>query len=211
MGRHKKYVTPEEKEARRESRRAATRERMRRLRSDPEYRAGEAAARRQRIAGDPEFRARVTEQKRASSQTRRQNDPGLRVMENFQRQVRKSMRRADQRFARKLLNRSRLLEPSPAADHASSITWASHLAGRGNSLTQCKVPVESKCSQADFKPRSRNVGVQAQHGRKVLAGLVRRNRAAAGMHAVHRSKPEAAELTLRLWEELKSTGLVTAP
>ncbi|XP_037570992.2 uncharacterized protein LOC119453069 isoform X1 [Dermacentor silvarum] len=104
MGRLKQSVTPEEEEAWRERRRVATRERVRRLRSDPEYRAAEAAAKRRRFAENPELRARAREQTRLSVQKRRQNDPGLRVMENFQRLVRKSMGRADGRFAREFLS-----------------------------------------------------------------------------------------------------------
>lgn len=91
--------------------------------------------------------------------------------------------------------RPRLLEPSPAAEHASSITWVSHLAGKGDSLTQCGVPVVSKTSQTNIKPKSRTVGAQTQQKRKVPAHSVRRK--SVGMSAVRRSRPEAADVALR--------------
>ncbi|XP_077533840.1 uncharacterized protein LOC144145880 isoform X1 [Haemaphysalis longicornis] len=106
----------------------------------------------------------------------------------------------------------RLLLPSPAAEHASSITWASHLAGKGNSFTQCGVPVECKSSQADFKPKSRSVGAQTQHRKNTSADSVhRKGAAAAGVSAVRRSRPKAADIALRLWEELQSRRSATDP
>ncbi|XP_077533835.1 uncharacterized protein LOC144145878 isoform X6 [Haemaphysalis longicornis] len=102
-----------------------------------------------------------------------------------------------------------LLKSSSAAEHASSITWASRLAGKSSSLSQCGVPAESKTSQADFKPKSRGVGVQTQQERRIPANSVHKK--SAGTSAVHRSRPEAADVALRLWEELQSRQQATAP
>ncbi|XP_077533820.1 uncharacterized protein LOC144145874 isoform X3 [Haemaphysalis longicornis] len=128
MGRPKKYATAEDEEAQRERRRVASREHMRRLRSDPVYCAEVAARKRQRRAEVREYLARNVEYQRTLG--------------------------------------SMLLELTPAAEHVPP-----HLVRKGNSLTQCKVPVVSKSSQADFKPRSRSVGVQAQQGKKIPAKL----------------------------------------
>lgn len=104
MGRPKKYVTPEEEDARREARRTAARERMQRLRSNPEYRAGESSSKRQRRAEDPEYLALCRERSCLSDRKRRESDPGYRVMRNFQRQTYKSMGGANGRFQREFLN-----------------------------------------------------------------------------------------------------------
>ncbi|XP_077557187.1 uncharacterized protein LOC144172301 [Haemaphysalis longicornis] len=72
--------TPEEEAAYREARRAASRERNRRQRA--------------------EYPERLRMSKRVSHQRRRQNDPGYRVMENFQRQVRRSLAAAKGRCQR---------------------------------------------------------------------------------------------------------------
>ncbi|KAL3208737.1 hypothetical protein MRX96_038853 [Rhipicephalus microplus] len=73
-------------EERRERRNAANRERKRRQASeDPEYRAKQAAYMRRLRADRSEYRAREARAKRE----RRLNDPGLRVVESYLRQVRR--------------------------------------------------------------------------------------------------------------------------
>ncbi|XP_077533842.1 uncharacterized protein LOC144145880 isoform X3 [Haemaphysalis longicornis] len=213
MGRPKKVLSPMDEAERRLKKREADRERVKRRREDPEFRARTAEAKRQRRAEDPELWARkVTadrqydsthrQERRLAAQQRRASDPGLRVLENFRRRERLAATG----------DGPRLLLPSPAAEHASSITWASHLAGKGNSFTQCGVPVECKSSQADFKPKSRSVGAQTQHRKNTSADSVhRKGAAAAGVSAVRRSRPKAADIALRLWEELQSRRSATDP
>ncbi|XP_075557851.1 uncharacterized protein LOC142589973 isoform X8 [Dermacentor variabilis] len=89
MGRPKKVRTPEEEAAYKEKRRTAKREAMRRRRADPERRAEAAAAKRRRRVEDPEFQTRERESRRLNARRRRERDPGLRLLENFQRQARR--------------------------------------------------------------------------------------------------------------------------
>ncbi|XP_077533819.1 uncharacterized protein LOC144145874 isoform X2 [Haemaphysalis longicornis] len=163
--------------ARLERQRALARERMRRRRADSAVRARESAAKRRRREANPEVRKKATEAKRRQ----RQANPDLVRKEAEARRLRRlanperrkkashAKRRKDNpelRNKEPQVKRSMLLELTPAAEHVPP-----HLVRKGNSLTQCKVPVVSKSSQADFKPRSRSVGVQAQQGKKIPAKL----------------------------------------
>ncbi|XP_077533848.1 uncharacterized protein LOC144145884 [Haemaphysalis longicornis] len=148
-------------------------------------------------------------QRAAAQRARRQNEAIRKREAEADREAKRLKRRFNAMQYRPNHCVAGLLEPSSAAKYASSKTGSSFSAGKGNSLTQCGVPVVFKSSQADFKPRSRSVGVQTQHGRKIPAGLTRRKGAAAGTSAVRRSRPEAADIALRLWEELQSRHLAT--
>ncbi|XP_077533832.1 uncharacterized protein LOC144145878 isoform X3 [Haemaphysalis longicornis] len=227
--------------ARLERQRALARERQRRRRANSAVRAKESAAKRQRREANPEVRKKATEAKRRQRQAnpelhrqkateaqrrRRQANPALirkdtearrlRMQANPElrkkaAQAKRQLRKGNPELRKKetLGKRSWLLKSSSAAEHASSITWASRLAGKSSSLSQCGVPAESKTSQADFKPKSRGVGVQTQQERRIPANSVHKK--SAGTSAVHRSRPEAADVALRLWEELQSRQQATAP
>lgn len=107
---------------------------------------------------------------------------------------------------------SRLSELCCTAVYGSSNILASLLVGKGHSLTQCSMPVASKSSQADLKLKSKSAAVQTQHVRNKISedSVRRKSAAAAGVSAVHRSWPEAADIALRLWEELQDRHLATA-
>ncbi|XP_077533818.1 uncharacterized protein LOC144145874 isoform X1 [Haemaphysalis longicornis] len=182
------------REANPEVRKKATEAKRRQRQANPDLVRKEAEARRLRRLANPERR------KKASHAKRRKDNPELRnkepqVKRTWWRQGAEQSRErpefpltegaADGRFERDDLaliyvcipysvdkrtavqrRGSMLLELTPAAEHVPP-----HLVRKGNSLTQCKVPVVSKSSQADFKPRSRSVGVQAQQGKKIPAKL----------------------------------------
>lgn len=187
----------------------------RRLRrqANPELRKKAAQAKRQLRKGNPELRKKETQDKRTWRQANAASS-NQEAEQSLKRREVPLIGGTDGHFKRDVyhpaLKCSRLLEPSPAAEHASSVTLVSHLPGKGNSLTQCGVSVVFKSSQADFKPKSRSVGVQTQQGRKIPAGVAQRISAATGMAAVRRSRPKVADLALRLWEELQSRNSATA-
>ncbi|XP_077533834.1 uncharacterized protein LOC144145878 isoform X5 [Haemaphysalis longicornis] len=184
MGRPRVVRSVEEQKAVDELRRERNRQNQRRRRESRTDQEREAEAKRRRII--------------------RQADAQQRRIDNAARMRRYHAARKDKEFTG-----SWLLKSSSAAEHASSITWASRLAGKSSSLSQCGVPAESKTSQADFKPKSRGVGVQTQQERRIPANSVHKK--SAGTSAVHRSRPEAADVALRLWEELQSRQQATAP
>ncbi|XP_077533830.1 uncharacterized protein LOC144145878 isoform X1 [Haemaphysalis longicornis] len=187
-----------------------------RMQANPELRKKAAQAKRQLRKGNPELRKKETLGKRTWRQALAEGVGG-----RFERDVydlaakcvcipyplfQHVSRCVGVAFSHR---GSWLLKSSSAAEHASSITWASRLAGKSSSLSQCGVPAESKTSQADFKPKSRGVGVQTQQERRIPANSVHKK--SAGTSAVHRSRPEAADVALRLWEELQSRQQATAP
>lgn len=203
----------ERREANPELRKKATEAKRRQRQANPELVRKEAEARRLRRLANPKPREKVAQVKRqlrkGNAELRNKGTQAKRAwrQESEQRGKRTELpltEGAGGRFERVDLKCSRLLEDSTAAEHAISITWASHLAGKGNSLTQCRLPAVSKSLQADFKRKLRSVGVQAQHGSEIPASLVRRKSAATGTSAVCHSHPEAADIALRMWEELHS-------
>ncbi|XP_077533831.1 uncharacterized protein LOC144145878 isoform X2 [Haemaphysalis longicornis] len=192
-------------------RQKATEAQRRRRQANPALIRKDTEARRLRMQANPELRKKAAQAKRQL----RKGNPELRKKETLgKRTWRQALAEGvGGRFERDVYDLaakcSWLLKSSSAAEHASSITWASRLAGKSSSLSQCGVPAESKTSQADFKPKSRGVGVQTQQERRIPANSVHKK--SAGTSAVHRSRPEAADVALRLWEELQSRQQATAP
>ncbi|XP_077533815.1 uncharacterized protein LOC144145873 isoform X1 [Haemaphysalis longicornis] len=165
----------------------ALREAARRRRQDPAVREREAeacrlAARRRRQ--DPSVRERE-----AQASRQRREDPAVREAARLRRQEdlhnvrereaarKRAYRQADpdavrareasaKRIRRAQPQGSRLLKLSSAAEYGSCSILASLLAGKGNSSTQCSVPMVSKSSQANLKLKSKSIAVQTQHGRK---------------------------------------------
>ncbi|XP_077533863.1 uncharacterized protein LOC144145904 isoform X3 [Haemaphysalis longicornis] len=143
MGRPKKYVTPEEEAEQRERRRVASREHMRRLRSDPDYRAEAAARKRQR-------RAEVAD------------DPAYWYCKYYQYRTR-DVEGVSQAISARGGSAS-------AAECASSKTRPSLSAGKCDSQTQCVVPLMFKSSQAALKTALISVQVQTPAAVKIVAG-----------------------------------------
>ncbi|KAH9372326.1 hypothetical protein HPB48_001583 [Haemaphysalis longicornis] len=87
MGRPKKVRTPEEEAAYQEGCRTAKREAMRHHRADPERCAEAVSEKRRRRVEDPCFSPGNCESRRLNARRRRESDPGLRLVENFQHQA----------------------------------------------------------------------------------------------------------------------------